>query len=625
MPSVVTKPDKIPSVEGLNHVSQALVVLEKKVRNLEKRKGKLDAYKVKLKQGEELNKEQQDAVDQYEVVEKTLLFARELAKQYTQLSAEVEKQRRKQQKREQIEKANHEIRRIGEILQLQNLLNELGTEEVREDFLEGKNNAIVLTSEQLDTFDELYKLIAPSRDTEDEIPYHEQVAAASEHIVCLLDAKDKEIIGTTYSQLHELISKIQSCGYFSKAEPETPTSEDKKLDDDAGSDINLNEYCTTPSEDGDNALIGDSCVVDADGSYVPQESGDTLPWNTEKECTPEGFILVDQVQGQVIVDHPEQVLSIEHLSLDQNSMVSSLESQEFHNPNYYISQQTNRSRPLNEIVSSVSGDFTFLQESTVVQEPPTTHMDPAVLAAHPMGTNLVSSSHSGAVNNDSQVSSVQQTLITDSSSLPTQPTIDGFTLQTQGNAYQDSYIKHNSLNQQFTPIGENNNSVLIIESSKTSLTPSVDSFEEDGIDEETKKFTMNPNAAMFHSQYDPSPGDDDMDESLDDNRDFNSGSNNSDMHGGFTSYNSRGGQRGRGGRGGRGSFNGYGPRGGRGGNSNQYGGRGGFQNRGSRGSFNSNRGSSRGSRSDRGGPRGGYASSIGSQPSRINFASEKAQ
>lgn len=35
--------------------------IKKKIRNLEKRKGKLDGYKEKLKKGESLTKDQQDA------------------------------------------------------------------------------------------------------------------------------------------------------------------------------------------------------------------------------------------------------------------------------------------------------------------------------------------------------------------------------------------------------------------------------------------------------------------------------------------------------------------------------------------------------------------------------------
>jgi len=575
MPSVVPKPEKIPVFEGSNHASQALYVLEKKVRNLEKRKGKLDGYKLKLKQGETLNQDQQEAVDQYEVVDKTLLFARELSKQFTQLSAELEKQKRKQQKREQIERSNHEMKRIGEILKLQNLLNELGTEEVREDFLEGKNNAIILTEAQLDTLDELYKLISPSRDLDDEIPYLVQVATASEHIVCLLDAKDKEVIGSTYPQLRELITKIQNCGYFNKVEPEIPVDEEEKLEKEA--EIDANDNCTTPSDSiNENALMEGSCDIDTDGAYLSQEGNDAHPWNDDTKCSPENYIIVDQNSCQVLVDHSEQVIAMEHLSLEQNNMVSSLESQEFHNPNYFISQPA-RPRPLNEIVSSVSGDFTFLQESTVMseQEIPPEHVDPAVLAAHPMGANLVSSTisecHTQSVINDSHIPPGQQIILDETQSLPSQQTLDGYNLQPQ----------------------------------------------------EAKKYTMNPNAAMFHSQYNnqnSNDPDDEHDEVVDNDKDFANAPNNA---GNFGNYNNRGGPRGRGGRGGRGSFNGYVPRGGRGNNS-QYNGRIGMQNRGSRGSYSNNRGNSRGSRSDRGSSRGSYNSNSGPQPSRINFASDKA-
>jgi len=623
MPSVVPKPEKIPVFEGSNHASQALYVLEKKVRNLEKRKGKLDGYKLKLKQGETLNQDQQEAVDQYEVVDKTLLFARELSKQFTQLSAELEKQKRKQQKREQIERSNHEMKRIGEILKLQNLLNELGTEEVREDFLEGKNNAIILTEAQLDTLDELYKLISPSRDLDDEIPYLVQVATASEHIVCLLDAKDKEVIGSTYPQLRELITKIQNCGYFNKVEPEIPVDEEEKLEKEA--EIDANDNCTTPSDSiNENALMEGSCDIDTDGAYISQEGNDAHPWNDDTKCSPENYIIVDQNSCQVLVDHSEQVVAMEHLSLEQNNMVSSLESQEFHNPNYFISQPA-RPRPLNEIVSSVSGDFTFLQESTVMseQEIPPEHVDPAVLAAHPMGANLVSSTisecHTQSVINDSQIPPGQQIILDETQSLPSQQTLDGYNLQPQENAYQSNFIDRNSLNQQYTTI-DDNKPHLIIEN--TNILQSVDTFDVEDPDE-AKKYTMNPNAAMFHSQYNnqnSNDPDDEHDEVVDTDKDFANAPNNA---GNFGNYNNRGGPRGRGGRGGRGSFNGYVPRGGRGNNS-QYNGRIGMQNRGSRGSYSNNRGNSRGSRSDRGSSRGSYNSNSGPQPSRINFASDKA-
>ena len=53
----------------------------------------------------------------------------------------------------------------------------------------------MLTEENLDQLDELYKMISPTRDSETD--YLESLSEASEHIVCLLDAKDKPVVGTT--------------------------------------------------------------------------------------------------------------------------------------------------------------------------------------------------------------------------------------------------------------------------------------------------------------------------------------------------------------------------------------------------------------------------------------------
>ena len=36
----------------------------------------------------------------------------------------------------------------------------------------------------------------------------------AEHLTFLLEGKDKEILGTTYKELHDMIGKIEECGYF---------------------------------------------------------------------------------------------------------------------------------------------------------------------------------------------------------------------------------------------------------------------------------------------------------------------------------------------------------------------------------------------------------------------------
>ena len=59
-----------------------------------------------------------------------------------------------------------EIKHFQEILNLQVLLDSLGTDSVREDFKGGRNGATQLTETHLDQFDQIYKLVSPTREGE---------------------------------------------------------------------------------------------------------------------------------------------------------------------------------------------------------------------------------------------------------------------------------------------------------------------------------------------------------------------------------------------------------------------------------------------------------------------------
>lgn len=70
----------------------------------------------------------------------------------------------------------------------------------------------VLTEENLDQLDELYKLISPTRDGESD--YLESLSEASEHIVSLLDARDKPVVGTTSYKVYCLTYKLKDIMSF---------------------------------------------------------------------------------------------------------------------------------------------------------------------------------------------------------------------------------------------------------------------------------------------------------------------------------------------------------------------------------------------------------------------------
>ena len=79
---------------------------------------------------------------------------------------QIEKYLKRKAKRDKMERQEQEMSRIREVLKIQELLSNMGSDDVREDFKKGSHGAIVLTEDNLEQLDELYKLITPSREGE---------------------------------------------------------------------------------------------------------------------------------------------------------------------------------------------------------------------------------------------------------------------------------------------------------------------------------------------------------------------------------------------------------------------------------------------------------------------------
>ncbi|XP_023218822.1 caprin-1-like isoform X1 [Centruroides sculpturatus] len=324
MPSAF-KLEKQTSTDAPDTVKQILTVVEKKVRNLEKRKGKLDTYKSDHKNGKELNEDQKNAIKKYDLVVELLEFAKELQKSFNGVVHECVKLQKKAAKREQAERQQQEIQRIKELLLLQDILVNMGTAEIRNDFLLGTNGALLLEEDKLSQLDEFYKLISPDRNSEEEeTSFEEQLLAAAEHLTSLLDGKNKEVLNTTYKNLKELLIKINECGYFS------PISK-------SGTANSTEENKETEQEFNDN----------------PQENSE---------------LVMPGVSMEVSEEHTD--------AIGLSSSTSHLDS-----PYYTSVQYTGQNQPLQEVLP-VQGNFNFLQESQIDLQ--SLHMDPAVVVAHPM-------------------------------------------------------------------------------------------------------------------------------------------------------------------------------------------------------------------------------------------------
>jgi len=214
MPSASIKLDSQGSQELLDPIQKVIQHTEKKIRNLEKRKNKLEQYRVDLRAGKQLNEDQQTAVANYEQVLGNLEMAKELSTHFAGMWTDRQKEIKKQLKREHQERVQDELDKVKEILKVQDVLQQMGQDVARTDFLAGINGACLVAQEQLDQIDNLFKLVTPVREEGTDIStFDEQVSTSAEHLIALVEGRNKEIAGTTYKDLISVVQEISSCTY----------------------------------------------------------------------------------------------------------------------------------------------------------------------------------------------------------------------------------------------------------------------------------------------------------------------------------------------------------------------------------------------------------------------------
>lgn len=91
----------------------------------------------------------------------------------------------------------------------------MGTDVVRDDFIAGTNGAVKLDEEDLKSLDNVYnELMIKHQREEGDPPFLQQVQKVAEHYVAIVDGKQREIAGSTYIKIKEIIASITQCGYF---------------------------------------------------------------------------------------------------------------------------------------------------------------------------------------------------------------------------------------------------------------------------------------------------------------------------------------------------------------------------------------------------------------------------
>ncbi|XP_004855113.1 caprin-2 isoform X3 [Heterocephalus glaber] len=208
------------------YIDNGLICLKHKIRNIEKKKLKLEDYKDRLKNGEQLNSDQLEAVEKYEEVLHNLEFAKELQKTFSGLSQDLLKAQKKAQRREHIIKLEAEKKKLRTILQVQYVLQNLTQEHVQKDFKGGLNGAVYLPSKELDYLIKFSKLTCPERN--ESLSVEDQMEQSSLYFWDLLESSEKAVVGTTYKHLKDLLSKLLNSGYFESI-PVPKTAKEKEV------------------------------------------------------------------------------------------------------------------------------------------------------------------------------------------------------------------------------------------------------------------------------------------------------------------------------------------------------------------------------------------------------------
>ncbi|XP_038011121.1 caprin-2 isoform X4 [Motacilla alba alba] len=247
------------------YIDNGLICLKHKIRNIEKKKLKLEDYKDRLKKGEALNQDQLEAVEKYDEVVHNLEFAKELQKTFSGLSQDLLKAQKKAQRRESLLKLEAEKKKLRTILQVQYVLQNFTQEHVQKDFKGGVNGAIYLPSKELDYLIRFAKLTCPERN--ENLSVEDQMEQSSLYFWDLLEGSEKPVVGTTYKHMKDLLSKLLDSGYFESIPTPRTTVPVKELEE----EVTRKPEKTRQLSKGESAKESESIMELMKSEIQPQE------------------------------------------------------------------------------------------------------------------------------------------------------------------------------------------------------------------------------------------------------------------------------------------------------------------------------------------------------------------
>ncbi|XP_059905543.1 caprin-2 isoform X4 [Gadus macrocephalus] len=206
-----------------NYIEDGLICLKHKIRNMDKRKLKLEHYMKWVENGGTLNKDQMDAVGQYQELIHNLAFAQEMHCSLDVLTQSLLRAQKKAAEKEQQERVEEERRRLSTVLRFQHLLASLQQEQTQGDLLEGRGQAPRVSPQRLDSLTQLSGLLGLGQ-RDSLLSVAKQMEKAALLYFDLLEAKHTPVAGSTFKDLKEQLTSFLDCEYFKVLRPLPPPS-----------------------------------------------------------------------------------------------------------------------------------------------------------------------------------------------------------------------------------------------------------------------------------------------------------------------------------------------------------------------------------------------------------------
>ncbi|XP_059361189.1 caprin-2-like [Carassius carassius] len=194
------------------YIEDSLICLKHKIRNIEKKKLKLESYSERMKKGDKLNPDQLEAVGKYDEVIHNLTFAKELQKTIGALTQDLLKAQRKAARQEKLMRIEEERKRLSLILQVQYVLHSLQREDVRRNFCNARQHSCYLSTQDIESLLDLASLSGCKRNHR--MSLEDQMEQAAIVYGELLEGNESPVAGSTYKHMKEKLLRLVDCGFF---------------------------------------------------------------------------------------------------------------------------------------------------------------------------------------------------------------------------------------------------------------------------------------------------------------------------------------------------------------------------------------------------------------------------